>query len=94
MTHVLVLQTTTCFLVRPYHLHLKEMFSSVTQYSGNDFAEFMSLAHIPIREAEGFNDLGQLVNNADDVQGQHVHFMAAVKYVSTRQPSFDGCPSQ
>lgn len=71
--------------VRPYHLHLKESFSSVSQYSGEDFAEFMSLAHIPVREGEGFNNLGQLVDNADDVQGQHVHFMAAVKHVSVPQ---------
>ena len=92
---LLDLSTTNCFVdVRPYHLHLKELFSSVTQYSGNDFAEFMSLAHIPVREEEGFNNLGQLVDNPDDVQGQHVHFMAAVKHVSTKQvDEHNGCPS-
>ncbi|XP_062502665.1 meiosis-specific with OB domain-containing protein-like isoform X2 [Corticium candelabrum] len=65
----------------PYHLHLKEMFSAVSLYNGNDFAELMSLAHVPTREDEGFNSLGQLVENADNVQDQHVHFMAAVQHI-------------
>ena len=57
------------------------MFSAVSLYNGNDFAELMSLAHVPTREDEGFNSLGQLVENADNVQDQHVHFMAAVQHV-------------
>lgn len=62
-------------------LNLSAIHSTVTLYSGWDYTEFASLAHIPIRSASDCYKLKDVLTGGHRLSGSHVNLLVAVKNV-------------
>jgi len=63
-------------------LNLSAVHSTITLYSGWDYTEFASLAHIPIRPANDCYKLKDMLTGGHKLTGSHVNLLVAVKSVS------------
>ena len=83
-----------CFIVLPFallhyvytystmELNLSAVHSSVTLYSGWDYTEFASLAHIPIRSVTECYKLNDIITAGNKLHNSHINLLVAVKNVS------------
>ena len=63
-------------------LNLSAIHSSITLYSGWDYTEFASLAHIPIRPVTECYKLNDVITASNKLHGTHLNLLVAVKNVS------------
>ena len=63
-------------------LNLSAIHSSITLYSGWDYTEFASLAHIPIRPVTECYKLNDIITASNKLHGTHLNLLVAVKNVS------------
>ncbi|XP_065899552.1 meiosis-specific with OB domain-containing protein-like [Dysidea avara] len=62
-------------------LNLSAVHSTVSLYSGWDYTEFASLAHIPIRPASECYKLKDVLTGGHKLSGSHVNLLVAVKSI-------------
>ena len=64
-----------------YHVSISEAHSEVTLYSGWDYAEYTSLAHVPLRPLNDYYTLTDVLANGNSLEGSHINILAVVRDV-------------
>ena len=63
-------------------MNLSEAHSEVALYSGWDYTEYTSLAHVSLRPSNDYYTLGDILANGTSLEGNHINILAAVRDVS------------
>ena len=62
-----------------YYVNLSEAHSEVALYSGWDYTEYTSLAHVSLRPSNDYYTLGDILANGTSLEGNHINILAAVR---------------
>ena len=65
-----------------YHVNMSEAHSDVALYSGWDYTDYTSLAHVPLRPPNDYYTLSDILANGTTLEGSHINILAAVRDVS------------
>ena len=79
--HIIIVSFIYC-ANSPFHLAVNEKYSSLRVCSGNNYAQFASLAYIPLRSHSDYYTLGDVLTNGQSLDGSLINILAVVGFVN------------
>eukprot|EP00731_Ephydatia_muelleri_P029149 Em0020g793a len=67
-----------------YHVNMSEAHSDVALYSGWDYTDYTSLAHVPLRPPNDYYTLSDILANGTTLEGSHINILAAVRDMTSK----------
>lgn len=60
-------------------LAVSETHSTVTPFQGSDFTEFSSIAYLPVKDANDYYTLGDIIANGNNLHGRYINILSVVR---------------
>ena len=73
--------SNTVSLCSGHQLNATEGHTTISLYSGWDYTDFTSLAHIPLRPPNDYYPLSDVLSSGQTLEGAHVNLLAIVRQV-------------
>lgn len=68
-----------------HQLNATEGHTTISLYSGWDYTDYTSLAHIPLRPLNDYYPLNDILSSGQTLEGSHVNLLAIVRHVRDNQ---------
>ena len=72
---------TSLYLYSGHQLNATENHTTISLYSGWDYTDYTSLAHIPLRPPNDYYPLNDILSSGQTLEGAHLNLLAIVRQV-------------